>query len=153
MNIGIAGSINTPCPLKIQELFFLCFPKNNSEVHTSTGSLGLGTPDSTTPFRSCFRSGKRQMPSTKRTVQVPRRRGEKRMELRLMDKEEDERREAAIASSQYLQPNFKVKGVTQDQLSKFQVPSFAPNSSICLHMHVCICVVRFCLFASFLFQI
>lgn len=70
-----------------------------------------------------------------------------------MDKEEDERREAAIASSQYLQPNFKVKGVTQDQLSKFQVPSFAPNSSICLHMHVCICVVRFCLFASFLFKI
>ncbi|GAY43873.1 hypothetical protein KPL70_018907 [Citrus sinensis] len=42
------------------------------------------------------------------------------MELRVMDKEEDERREAAIASSQYLQPNFKVKGVTQDQLSKFQ---------------------------------
>ncbi|KAK9194529.1 hypothetical protein WN944_005236 [Citrus x changshan-huyou] len=59
------------------------------------------------------------------------------MELRVMDKEEDERREAAIASSQYLQPNFKVKGVTQDQLSKFQVPSFAPNSSICLHMHSC----------------
>lgn len=70
-----------------------------------------------------------------------------------MDKEEDERREAAIASSQYLQPNFKVKGVTQDQLSKFQVPSFAPNSSICLHMHLCICVVRFSLFASFLFKI
>lgn len=42
------------------------------------------------------------------------------MSLRVMEKEEDERREAATASSQSLQPNFKAKGVTQEQLSKFQ---------------------------------
>lgn len=39
------------------------------------------------------------------------------------DKEEDEKRETAIRSTQILQPNFKPKGVTQDQLSKFQVIS------------------------------
>ncbi|KAL5743326.1 hypothetical protein ACOSQ2_026442 [Xanthoceras sorbifolium] len=41
-------------------------------------------------------------------------------EEELMEKEEDERREAAIASTQFLQPNFKPKRLTQDQLSKFQ---------------------------------
>lgn len=35
--------------------------------------------------------------------------------------EEDERREAAIASAPALQPNFKSSGVTKDQISKFQV--------------------------------
>lgn len=35
--------------------------------------------------------------------------------------EEDRRREAAIASSPSLQPNFNPKGVTQDQLAKFRV--------------------------------
>ncbi|XP_050372849.1 uncharacterized protein LOC126790586 [Argentina anserina] len=33
---------------------------------------------------------------------------------------EDERKEAAIASTAVLQPNFKPKGLTQQQLSKFQ---------------------------------
>ncbi|PRQ39228.1 hypothetical protein RchiOBHm_Chr4g0422841 [Rosa chinensis] len=36
-----------------------------------------------------------------------------------VDKEE-ERKEAAIASTAVLQPNFKPRGITQDQLSKFQ---------------------------------
>ncbi|KAK4792346.1 hypothetical protein SAY86_022781 [Trapa natans] len=36
------------------------------------------------------------------------------------EKEEDERREAAIASAPALQPDFKSSGVTKDQLSKFQ---------------------------------
>ncbi|KAG4969574.1 hypothetical protein JHK85_035995 [Glycine max] len=35
--------------------------------------------------------------------------------------EEDRRREAAIASSSCLRPNFNPKGITQDQLSKFRV--------------------------------
>jgi len=35
--------------------------------------------------------------------------------------EEDEKREEAIASNPSLQPNFKPKRVTQDQLSKLQV--------------------------------
>ncbi|KHN41494.1 hypothetical protein glysoja_044667, partial [Glycine soja] len=34
--------------------------------------------------------------------------------------EEDRRREAAIASSSCLRPNFNPKGITQDQLSKFR---------------------------------
>ncbi|XP_057949951.1 uncharacterized protein LOC131144961 isoform X2 [Malania oleifera] len=34
--------------------------------------------------------------------------------------EEDKRREAAIASSPSLQPNFKSESVTEDQISKFQ---------------------------------
>ncbi|PSS30592.1 Protein FAM204A like [Actinidia chinensis var. chinensis] len=34
--------------------------------------------------------------------------------------DEDERREAAIASSPSLQPNYKPSGVTQNQLAKFQ---------------------------------
>ncbi|XP_059643303.1 uncharacterized protein LOC132285150 isoform X2 [Cornus florida] len=34
--------------------------------------------------------------------------------------EEDERREAAIASAPSLQPNFRPVGVTQSQLTKFQ---------------------------------
>lgn len=38
-----------------------------------------------------------------------------------MEKEEDERREAAIASAPALQPNFKSTGVSKAQLSKFQV--------------------------------
>ncbi|KAK3218279.1 hypothetical protein Dsin_012249 [Dipteronia sinensis] len=37
-----------------------------------------------------------------------------------MDKEKDESREAAIASTKILHPNFKPKRLTQDQLSKFQ---------------------------------
>ena len=36
--------------------------------------------------------------------------------------EEDERREAAIASTPSLQSDFKPVGVTNLQLSKFQVP-------------------------------
>ncbi|XP_028125505.1 uncharacterized protein LOC114322402 isoform X4 [Camellia sinensis] len=36
------------------------------------------------------------------------------------DEEEDERREAAIATRASLQPNFKPDGVSQSQLSKFQ---------------------------------
>ena len=36
--------------------------------------------------------------------------------------EEDERREAAIASTPSLQSDFKPVGVTNVQLSKFQVP-------------------------------
>lgn len=42
---------------------------------------------------------------------------------------EDERKEAAIASTPALQPNFKPKGVTQNQLSKFQVllPLLTPH--------------------------
>lgn len=35
--------------------------------------------------------------------------------------EEDRRREAAIASTPCLRPNFKPKGVTQHQLEKFRV--------------------------------
>ncbi|KAJ4707073.1 hypothetical protein OWV82_020644 [Melia azedarach] len=38
----------------------------------------------------------------------------------MMDREEDDRREAAIASAQSLLPNFNSKGVSQDQLSKFR---------------------------------
>ncbi|KAJ0099575.1 hypothetical protein Patl1_21432 [Pistacia atlantica] len=41
-------------------------------------------------------------------------------EEEVMDKEEDKRREAAIRSIQSLQPNFKPKVLTKEQLSKFQ---------------------------------
>lgn len=42
---------------------------------------------------------------------------------------EDERKEAAIASTPALQPNFNPKGITQNQLSKFQVllPLLTPH--------------------------
>ncbi|XP_061349440.1 uncharacterized protein LOC133294709 [Gastrolobium bilobum] len=36
------------------------------------------------------------------------------------EEEEERRREEAIASTPCLRPNFKAKGVTKDQLSKFQ---------------------------------
>lgn len=38
-----------------------------------------------------------------------------------MEEEEDRRREAAIASTPCLRPNFNPKGVTQHQLQKFRV--------------------------------
>lgn len=41
---------------------------------------------------------------------------------------EDVRREAAISSTPVLRPNFKSKGVTQNQLSKFQVLKLPPLS-------------------------
>ncbi|TXG70061.1 hypothetical protein EZV62_004996 [Acer yangbiense] len=44
-----------------------------------------------------------------------------------MEKEKDESREAAIASTKILHPNFKPKRLTQDQLSKFQKDNAAAS--------------------------
>lgn len=49
---------------------------------------------------------------------------------------EDERKEAAIASTPALQPNFKPKGVTQNQLSKFQVTTHIYTQIILLVMNL-----------------
>lgn len=46
----------------------------------------------------------------------------KRRRKTKMEKEGDERREAALASTKLLQPNFNPKRLTKHQLSKFQVP-------------------------------
>lgn len=60
----------------------------------------------------------------------------------MMDREEDDRREAAIASAQSLLPNFNSKGVSQDQLSKFRVWIFCRNSflftRVCMHVRICV---------------
>nr|KYP42695.1 hypothetical protein KK1_035881 [Cajanus cajan] len=42
--------------------------------------------------------------------------------------EEDRKREAAIASTPLLQPNFNPKGITQHQLSKFRVGTLFASS-------------------------
>ncbi|THG23770.1 hypothetical protein TEA_011660 [Camellia sinensis var. sinensis] len=52
------------------------------------------------------------------------------------DEEEDERREAAIATRASLQPNFKPDGVSQSQLSKFQVGiAYEPRNWVGMRYH------------------
>lgn len=58
------------------------------------------------------------------------------------EKEEDKRREAAIAAAPSLQPSFKPKHVTQDQLSKLQVwfttPPIYTHTLVNLNIHLMI---------------
>lgn len=49
---------------------------------------------------------------------------------------EDERKEAAIASTPCLQPNYKPRRITQDQLSKFQV-LLPPHISTEIEIFLC----------------